>query len=97
MKSQLSKQVSVPYWGSLSSNGLKMKIGDKIIYGFPSPTGVLYLLIEVIDMKGNPGQKFPSPTGVLYLLIIQDLSLLYVGVVSVPYWGSLSSNQKESI
>ena len=60
--------VSVPYWGSLSSNEYKEN-ALKEFAEFPSPTGVLYLLIEVIDMINFKGMQ-----------------------VSVPYWGSLSSN-----
>ena len=35
---------------------------------------------------------FPSPTGVLYLLINFHYIVGAVLIVSVPYWGSLSSN-----
>ena len=37
-------------------------------------------------------EEFPSPTGVLYLLIIKGDGVSLVTTVSVPYWGSLSSN-----
>ena len=40
--------------------------------------------------------KFPSPTGVLYLLMIIYI-LTKMKKVSVPYWGSLSSNFKSAI
>ena len=37
--------------------------------------------------------KFPSPTGVLYLLIDRRNVIMESRIkVSVPYWGSLSSN-----
>ena len=39
--------------------------------------------------------KFPSPTGVLYLLIWNLEAKTLFGIkVSVPYWGSLSSNKE---
>ena len=37
--------------------------------------------------------QFPSPTGVLYLLIGVGVDYSYYDIVSVPYWGSLSSNK----
>ena len=37
--------VSVPYWGSLSSNFNEFLSSEKSDNMFPSPTGVLYLLI----------------------------------------------------
>ena len=43
----VSIYVSVPYWGSLSSNTTQEAI-EILRAEFPSPTGVLYLLIEVV-------------------------------------------------
>ena len=64
---QYLRMVSVPYWGSLSSNKYP-KFQEKFEDEFPSPTGVLYLLIkEVVNIRKRV-------------------------FVSVPYWGSLSSN-----
>ena len=41
-------------------------------------------------------EEFPSPTGVLYLLIrCNENYRLDAQGVSVPYWGSLSSNSKK--
>ena len=62
--------VSVPYWGSLSSNFVNDVPKTLKDFKFPSPTGVLYLLISVIDTLYLT-IKFPSPTGVLYLLIAE--------------------------
>ena len=59
---------------------------------FPSPTGVLYLLILWGKVKEISIIEFPSPTGVLYLLILFILQIISHKKVSVPYWGSLSSN-----
>ena len=41
---QIQNLVSVPYWGSLSSNK-NLKSWHTLAEEFPSPTGVLYLLI----------------------------------------------------
>ena len=85
--------VSVPYWGSLSSN--MITLAKAIKSRFPSPTGVLYLLMQIISKVDTSGVRFPSPTGVLYLLIGKRKNKLHIlwQQVSVPYWGSLSSNQ----
>ena len=65
------KKVSVPYWGSLSSNAQLMKDKNALKTEFPSPTGVLYLLIiEESAVLNFTVKEFPSPTGVLYLLIL---------------------------
>ena len=61
--------VSVPYWGSLSSNAQLMKDKNALKTEFPSPTGVLYLLITMKRWWKEIEEAFPSPTGVLYLLI----------------------------
>ena len=37
-------------------------------------------------------EMFPSPTGVLYLLMVAVYVDTLEKLVSVPYWGSLSSN-----
>ena len=43
-------------------------------------------------------EEFPSPTGVLYLLIrCNENYRLDDQGVSVPYWGSLSSNDNNSL
>ena len=45
---EIKKKVSVPYWGSLSSNScINTDRPDIFCKWFPSPTGVLYLLIRV--------------------------------------------------
>ena len=61
--------VSVPYWGSLSSNCPDTISRVEAVCQFPSPTGVLYLLINQERVLKLDRIKFPSPTGVLYLLM----------------------------
>ena len=68
----LSDIVSVPYWGSLSSND-NNSLPALTTVQFPSPTGVLYLLIMKKNVRKQKQRQFPSPTGVLYLLIILPL------------------------
>ena len=134
-------RVSVPYWGSLSSNNKRKAVWVLVECEFPSPTGVLYLLMVQVNVMERIDTEFPSPTGVLYLLIlwgkVKEISIiefpsptgvlyllmvqvnvmeridtefpsptgvLYLLIsyynktntnkenVSVPYWGSLSSN-----
>ena len=70
MLTHIMHSVSVPYWGSLSSNA--NLYNERAFYkGFPSPTGVLYLLIDDVGgRRKQTSEKFPSPTGVLYLLIV---------------------------
>ena len=65
--------VSVPYWGSLSSNFVNDVPKTLKDFKFPSPTGVLYLLIAEKKLSSHSDElEFPSPTGVLYLLIFTN-------------------------
>ena len=61
---------------------------------FPSPIGVLYILIKPQADRGNKMKKsFPSPIGVLYILIdLYNFVAELKDFVSVPYRGSLYSN-----
>ena len=86
-------RVSVPYWGSLSSNNKRKAVWVLVECEFPSPTGVLYLLMVQVNVMERIDTEFPSPTGVLYLLIsYYNKTNTNKENVSVPYWGSLSSN-----
>ena len=50
-------------------------------------------MMEEMTEKERKDTKFPSPTGVLYLLMKKPKKLwTNLTRVSVPYWGSLSSN-----
>ena len=71
----MTTKVSVPYWGSLSSNKKLSDTIPKLDDKFPSPTGVLYLLIMAKARSWvKKKSEFPSPTGVLYLLIIFEMA-----------------------
>ena len=55
------RKVSVPYWGSLSSNTMTFVTVVNIVYKFPSPTGVLYLLILTNEIGGNKRYSVSVP------------------------------------
>ena len=62
---------------------------------FPSPTGVLYLLIRCnenyrLDAQGVSVPYWGSLSSNLIQIYVKPLRIM----VSVPYWGSLSSNAK---
>ncbi len=63
--------VSVPYWGSLSSNLLAKTWERMNIVSVPYWGSLSSNIIRLLQMDLQV--KFPSPTGVLYLLIFYFL------------------------
>ena len=65
----------------------------KTIELFPSPTGVLYLLITAGELLKAQAKQVSVPYwGSLSSNDMKSLAKFFTGEVSVPYWGSLSSN-----
>ena len=84
-------QVSVPYWGSLSSNYRNFNRWNKMRM-FPSPTGVLYLLIGCVGWHTRERQSVSVPYWGSLSSNLLAKTWERMNIVSVPYWGSLSSN-----
>ena len=60
---------------------------------FPSPIGVLYISMSMIEFCCDDLVLFPSPIGVLYISILKEGAFTEKCIiVSVPYWGSLYFN-----
>ncbi len=62
-------RVSVPMRGFNDFNECHASVWMGIFSGFPSPCGVLMILIKLGNKKQIRNKKFPSPCGVLMILI----------------------------